>query len=74
MGYLIDFGDVHYKTLSGGYDMICYNLANHILTGPKSIARKKGGIYLEQELVNIQEGSAGYKYKLTFRKTGSEQE
>lgn len=54
MGYLIDFGDVHYKTLSGGYDMICYNLANHILTGPKSIARKKGGIYLEQELVNIQ--------------------
>ena len=29
--FLIDFGNVTYKTLSGGYDMFCYNLANQFV-------------------------------------------
>ena len=28
MTYVIDFGDVKYKTLSGGFDMLCYTFAN----------------------------------------------
>ena len=29
--YLIDFGNVQYKTLAGGYDMMNYNIANVLL-------------------------------------------
>ena len=72
MGYLLDFGSVTYKTLSGGYDMICYNFANHILTGPNNIYKNGGGIYLKQELINIEKGMKDYKYQLTFRKVVDE--
>lgn len=46
MTYLIDFGNVKYKTLAGGFDMFCYNLANHIFNGKNSIKKNGGDIYL----------------------------
>lgn len=47
VAYLLDFGSVTYKTLSGGFDMFNYNLANALLDENKGIAANAGGIYLK---------------------------
>ena len=48
MTYVIDFGNVIYKTLIGGFDMLCYTFANEICYGSNPISNNGGGIYLEK--------------------------
>ena len=66
MTYVIDFGDVNYRTLSGGFDMFCYNFCNQLLQGDKNMLNNGGGIYLQKELINIENVGGDYKYRLTF--------
>ena len=69
MNQFLDFAPtVSYKTLAGGYDMICYNFANHILRGENPISKDdKGFIYLQKQLVGIQRVQGNQKYYLKFR-------
>ena len=46
MTYLIDFGNVTYKTLAGGFDMFCFNLVSNIFSN-KNFTANGGGIFLE---------------------------
>lgn len=61
--YVLDFGKVTYKTLEGGFDQFCYTLANEVLDPDKGIGRNGGGLYLQQELVNITKCDGNYKLK-----------
>lgn len=63
--YVLDFGTVTYKTLSGGFDLFCYSLANRVLDPVKGIGRNAGGLWLKHELVNIVKDAG--KYVLTFK-------
>jgi hypothetical protein len=45
MTYLIDFGNVTYKTLAGGFDMFCFNLVNNIFSNERFV-QNGGGLYL----------------------------
>ena len=71
--YLIDFGDITYKTLAGGFDMFCYSLALELLNKETGIvsAKKKGGIYLKHELMNVVKAADG-RYELTFSHNGQD--
>lgn len=56
--FLIDFVDVEYKTLQGGYDMMNYNIANYLLDPAARISpngENNCGIYLNHELIDITE-------------------
>lgn len=53
MTYLLDFGNVTYRTLIGGFDNINYSMANALLDPYTGLGPKKGGIYLGHKLVNI---------------------
>jgi hypothetical protein len=67
MTYLLDFGDVDYRTLIGGFDNINYGMCNALLdknTGLKGVSNngkgnnaflKEGGVYLGHKLVNINQ-------------------
>ena len=72
MVYVLDFGDVNYKTLEGGFDMFNYTLANEILDPNHGIGRNDGGLFLEHELVNIEWDGATSEYKLKFNNKESE--
>lgn len=65
MTYVIDFGNVEYKTLSGGFDMINFNMANALLPlGGTPHAE----IYLRHELLDIETIPGDtVTYKLHFR-------
>lgn len=54
--YLIDFFDVEYKTLQGGFDMMNYNIANFLLNPDIGLPTLDSncGIYLNHELVDIK--------------------
>ena len=72
--YLLDFGSVIYKTLAGGFDMICYTLALELLNKDKGIAANQngGGIFLKHQLTSIESlENKPYKYKLTFLQNGT---
>ena len=62
--YMLDFGEATYKTLSGGFDLFCYSLANWVLDPAQGIGRNAGGLWLKHELVNIVKNDG--KYTLTF--------
>jgi hypothetical protein len=53
MVYFLDFVNVSYRTLAGGFDNINYAMANELLDEEKGLACKNGGIYLGHKLVNI---------------------
>ena len=65
MTYLIDFGDVKYRTLVGGYDNINYAMANKLVDEQNGLPARNGGIFLNHKLVNIEKTESG-KYLLTF--------
>lgn len=67
--FLVDFTDVKYKTLQGGFDMMNYNIANYLLNPEAELppySDKGCGIYLNHELFNIKEATDG-GYYLSFR-------
>jgi hypothetical protein len=68
MTYLLDFGDVTYKTLAGGFDNINYGMANELLSKDTGLQTKDGGIFLGHKLVNIEKNADG-KYVLTFHRS-----
>ena len=72
MVYVLDFGNVNYKTLEGGFDMFNYSLANHILDPNNGIGRNGGGLFLEHELVNIEWDAANSEHILKFNNKGNE--
>jgi len=53
MLYFLDYGDVTYRTLSGGFDNINYVMANELLDEESGLNSKNGGIFLGHKLVNI---------------------
>jgi hypothetical protein len=55
--YLVDFTDVEYKTLQGGYDMMNFNIANYLLDPDLGLSAydKYCGIYLNHELIDVTE-------------------
>lgn len=53
MTYLLDFGDVDYNTLIGGFDNINYAMANSLLDKDTGLNTRNGGIYLSHKLVDI---------------------
>jgi hypothetical protein len=65
MTYLLDFGNVSYRTLATGFDQINYAMANELLS--KNGLRSDEGIFLHHKLVDILLGSQyGKKYVLVF--------
>ena len=71
MVYVLDFGNVDYKTLEGGFDMFNYTLTNEVLDPNNGIGRNNGGLFLEHELVNIQWDSATSEHIMTFDNKGT---
>lgn len=56
MTYLLDFGNVSYRTLAGGFDQLNYSIANILLDNEHEIGFKepsKEGIYLQHKLVDV---------------------
>ena len=53
--YLVDFTDVDYKTLQGGFDMMNYNITNYLLNPDVGLPAydKYCGIYLNHELIDV---------------------
>lgn len=66
MLYLLDYGDVNYRTLAGGFDNINYAMANELVDEERGLAVNEGGIYLGHKLVNIEK--LDNSYLLTFHK------
>ena len=64
MVYFLDFGDVTYRTLAGGFDNINYAMANELLDEQRGLTCRNGGIFLGHKLVNIEK--VNNKYLLTF--------
>jgi hypothetical protein len=66
--YLVDFTDVEYKTLQGGYDMMNFNIANYLLDPDLGLSAydKYCGIYLNHELIDVTESKSG-GYDLVFK-------
>jgi hypothetical protein len=67
MAYLLDFGNVSYRTLATGYDQLCFAMANMLFDSHKGLDMSKEGMFLNHKLVDILPGTAyGKKYVLVF--------
>jgi len=53
MIYLLDYGDLTYRTLVGGFDNLNYAMANELIDEDIGLPANEGGIYLSHKLVNI---------------------
>lgn len=68
MTYLLDFGNVSYRTLASGFDQINYAIANVLLDSRQGLNEKSEGIFLNHKLVNILPGDKYHKkYLLVFQ-------
>lgn len=54
MTYMLDFGNVSYRTLASGFDQINYAMTNYLLDSEHGLAiNEDEGIYLSHKLVDI---------------------
>ncbi len=71
--YVLDFGNVNYKTLAGGFDMFNFNIANNLLDPQLGLANtsktKFGGIFINHELSNITKTHGLYTLSLNKKNT-----
>jgi hypothetical protein len=69
MSYMLDFGNVSYRTLASGFDQINYAMANVLLDSEHGLETDKNeGIYLGHKLVDILPArkTSKAKYELVF--------
>ena len=67
MTYLLDFGNVSYRTLASGFDQINYAIANALLDSHSGLNFSNEGIFLNHKLVDILPATNNEaKYELVF--------
>jgi len=65
MTYVLDFGNVQYRTLASGFDQINYGMANILVDKKLGLDPVNEGIFLNHKLVDIVKEASGV-YTLVF--------
>jgi hypothetical protein len=65
MTYVLDFGNVSYRTLASGFDQINFAMANVLVDKSLGLDPQNEGIFLNHKLVDIIKETSGI-YTLVF--------